>query len=440
MDTIHDLAKECIRTDTVFESDPEDFYRRTDRILETTRQEDLRRAAADLKDEVSVHLYKRGLRILYALTLISLCEMDDWDQTASERAELYENIRLLREETRLLRDYGRFCLAQYSIRIGLREKFTVNSDLQGILHEAARLVRISKGSEEMLALFAEFLDVKCKSLDLEELGSIDNDFHDLDELFESNPLLDHARLKCTLLTYSKQLEKTKGGIQALQKTVDTRMSTVLAELLTNFYITGEIMELRFIQRFLLDYMSELPEAEARIGEYAQMLAFRSMNSPPAELVPMLSLGRDFLKLLPDLACVQTGYAGILYAGMQYLNAEGREKCRKELLRLIRIYPQNADLLGYYAAEVDHILRCGTQSDCRMRENEIESTLSVFLDTNEDLICAYARLLETGMKSKKLADAIHAMEVMDHLKQKHEGNSTVEKAYDSILEMLVKKTD
>ena len=440
MDTIHDLAKECIDTDTVFESDPEDFYRRIDRILETTRPEDLRREAADLKEEVSVHSHLKSLNILYAMTLISLCEMDDWDQTASERAELYENIRMLREEARLLRDYGRFCFAQYSIRIGLREKFTVNSDLQSILHEAGRLVRISKGSEEMLALFAEFLDVKCKSLDLEELGSIDNDFHDLDELFESNPLLDHARLKCTLLTYSKQIEKTKGGIQALQKTVDTRMTTVLTELLTNFYITGEIMELRFIQRFLLDYMSKQPEAEARIGEYAQMLAFRSMNSPPAELVPMLSLGRDFLKLLPDLACVQTGYAGIVYAGMQYLSLPGRERCRKELLRLIRIYPQNADLLGYYAAEVDHILRCGTPSDCRIRENEIESTISLFIDTNEYLINTYARLLETGMKTQKLPDAIHTMEAIDRIKRKHEGNPVVEVAYDSILEMLVKKTD
>ena len=138
------------------------------------------------------------------------------------------------------------------------------------------------------------LDDQLRTYDLEHLLSIFDNLHDLNTIFESNPLLDHAYFKCTLLMYQQLLDQAKGEVRAKQNQVDTGITDVFYELLTNLHLTEQIEEWNRIQKYLFAYMGEGQDARIRISEYAEMLSFMSINMDVRKHGQMLSVGRDLL--------------------------------------------------------------------------------------------------------------------------------------------------
>lgn len=300
--------------------------------------------------ESNLHPDTRRLQIQYAMSKLCMCRVDGWNKTDKERKEIRGIIRSFPDEKQLIQEYGAFCLSQYAMKICEPEHSRAEkSVLQSILHESARLVRISKGCEDSLVIFSEILAVQMKSYDRRKLDLLSNDCRYLNDFFENNSLIDHIVMKNTLLQNSKQGEKMTSEIQALKNSADIRMISIAVDLLTNIYLTEEIAELRFIQKYVLSYMTKIPQSEILIGEYAEMLSFMSINNVPDDVAWMISLGRELLGLFPALESVQTGYAGILYSGIQFQEVKQSMKCRRELVQLIYRYPKNKELLTYYKA-------------------------------------------------------------------------------------------
>lgn len=439
-DALYDLINACIADTSSYESGTNEFYSKIKETLKNARLADIKKYVKKLSELTYMYSYTGSLRIVYAMTLLAVCNALGWQKTRQERGEAFDIIRTLPEERLLMLEYGNFCLSQYSKMITESENAgSVDKSLRAIQHEAGKLVCISKGREEILSIYSAILAEQLKSYDLDKVESLTDNLRFLDESFDSDPLIYLAYMKSTLLTFYKLSDAAKCETMFRQTEMDFGITNVFADLLTNIILTEEIEELGYFQKYLFQYMDKETKSEIQLSEYAGMLAFMSIDIREKRLAQLVSAGKAFLDAFPAFERVETAYGYILYSGMNFSESEDSRYYRKELIRLICKCPENKKIRELFEAELDAETCDAGLLDLLERKREIETSLRKFLNSDEELIKQYALLLQKIAILQTLSDAIRTMEVLDHFKQKHTKNADVNTQYESMLKILADKS-
>jgi len=440
-DALDDLVSGCIADFRSFVSGTDEFYSKIKETLKYARFTDIKKYVKKLDDLSYLYSPVRSLPIIYAMTLLAVCNTQGWQKTSQEREEAFDIIKTLPEERLLMLEYGNFCLSQYSKMITESENAgSVYKSLREIQREVRRLICVSKGREEILSIYSAILAEQLKSYDLDKAESISENLRRQNEFIDSNALIYLSYMKSTLLSFSKLLNATKSESLFRQTEMDFGMTNVFSDLLTNLLLTEEIKELGYFQKYLFQYMDKETEGEIQLNEYAGMLAFMSIDISAEKFAQLVSVGKELLDAFPAKERVETAYGYILYRGMNDLESEDSQRYRKELIRLICIYPENEKIRGLFAGELDSVTCDDGLLDLVERKREIETSLRKFLDFDEELIKQYVRLLEIMSILQTLPNAIMTMKVMDRFKQKHAENVDVAIAYESMLKILTGKPE
>jgi len=440
-DALYDLVSECIAGTRSFVSGTDEFYSKIKETLKNARFADIKKHVKKLDELSYMYSYTWSLRIIYAMTLLAVCNTQGWQKGRQERGEAFDIIKTLPEERLLMLEYGNFCLSQYSkLIIGSEKSGSVCKDLRIIQHEVGKLICISEGREEILSIYSAILAEQLKSYDRDKVESITDNLRFLDESFDSDPLIYLAYMKSTLLTFYKLSETAKCESMFCQTEMDFGITNVFTDLLTNIILTEEIEELGYFQKYLFQYMDKETKSEIQLSEYAGMLAFMSIDIREKKFAQLVSAGKIFLDAFPEKERVETAYGYILYSGMNFSESEDSRYYRKELIRLICKCPENVKIRELFAAELDSVTCDDGLLDLVERKREIETSLRKFLDFDEELIKQYVRLLEIMSIVQTLPNAIMTMEVMDRFKQKHAENVDVAIAYESMLKILAGKPE
>jgi len=113
-DALYDLVSECIAGTRSFESGTDEFYSKIKETLKYARFADIKKYVKKLDELTYLYSPVRSLPIIYAMTLLAVCNTQGWQKPSQQREEAFDIIKTLPEERLLMLEYGNFCLSQYS--------------------------------------------------------------------------------------------------------------------------------------------------------------------------------------------------------------------------------------------------------------------------------------------------------------------------------------